>query len=87
MTQDSSSRSSSVSSSSGGENDQRYKRFVSCLVVKKESYLLTHSYNRMKLDELEGSPSSTELAVPASLPAALPNNMKTQAAFVNKLYK
>ncbi|KAI7891827.1 HSF-type DNA-binding-domain-containing protein [Mucor mucedo] len=61
-----SSRSSSVSSSSGGETDCRYKR--------------------IKLDpsELDGSPSSTEATLTQP---TLPANMKTQAAFVNKLYK
>lgn len=41
---------------------------------------------RIKLDssELEGSTSSVEIA---SSQAAVPVNMKTQAAFVNKLYK
>lgn len=41
---------------------------------------------RIKLDsnELDGSPSSTEIAL---IQPILPANMKTQAAFVNKLYK
>lgn len=48
--------------------------------------LYSYSIIRMKLDssELEGSPSSTEVAVAQTAPS---NNMKTQAAFVNKLYK
>ncbi|KAG2235387.1 hypothetical protein INT48_005737 [Thamnidium elegans] len=61
-----SSRSSSVSSSSGGETESRYKR------IKLDS------------SELEGSTSSIEIV---SSQATVPVNMKTQAAFVNKLYK
>lgn len=42
--------------------------------------------NRIKLDsnELDGSPSSTEITLTQP---TVPANMKTQAAFVNKLYK
>lgn len=61
---------------------------------RKQSLIIVNNRiaYRIKLDsssEIEGSPSSTELVTSSSNNNTPPAtaNMKTQAAFVNKLYK